>query len=804
MAGQKIGWRAYVDPGLDADTTAFTAAAGINNTTQISAINTLIIQLKVYGIWTKMKALYPMVGGTATSHRFNLKDPRAVAAAFYLDFNGTWTHSSTGAKPDGLTGYANTKMNLFTTLGASSISHSTYVRLNSFKGVFGGVYSPVLMNSWYDSFVFLQSMSNTSVKTWMGNTNGEGLTGTVTALGGMIMGNRYNSTTVFTLKKDASTINTSASFSVRNFPTLPYYIGALNSNGTPGTYDSNEIAFYHIGDGLTDVEAANFYNAVQTYQTTLGRQIGTAITTVSDSSAIAFIAAAGITDATQKVAINTLVTDLKSAGVWTKMKALYPFVGGSATSHKFNLKDPRDLAAAYTITFMGGMTHTSAGAVPNGSNAYAIIPLVPSTNLTNNSQHISFYSMTDRGSVVSAASPEAEIGNLSGGTGIPGTILALNSRAHNSSNANYFLTRLSGGGYGHYGLAPLTDTRGFALLSRTDLNSVNAYWNGSYYGQTAQTFIAHPQTLTMFYVHYSNSYSLKTCSFASIGDGLTNVEVTKLYTAVQKYQTTLGRQIGTPLLSAGQTAGLLDIYPNAAAAYSLRKLMNGYYGAAIRVRRSSDNAEQDIAFDANGGLDTTSLLSFVGSGNGFVTTWYDQSGNGNFLIKATANNQPRIVNAGVLETVGNKPSVRWITIGNVEHLMGMNTELTNVQSVFLNMKYLSGTGITPLLGHTTSYDYHADGSVYLSTSFAGSYVLNGTKYINGVSKTNATFTKTSSNVLISMIHTSASGKVNQISSDRAIGRWFQGNYSEIILYSSDQTTNRVAIESNINSYYSIY
>jgi hypothetical protein len=116
----------------------------------------------------------------------------------------------------------------------------------------------------------------------MGNTSGEGMTGTVTSLGGMIMGNRYNSTTVFSLKKDASTINTSASFSVRNFPTLPYYIGALNNNGTPGTYDSNEIAFYHIGDGLTDVEAANFYNAVQTYQTTLGRQIGTAITTVSD------------------------------------------------------------------------------------------------------------------------------------------------------------------------------------------------------------------------------------------------------------------------------------------------------------------------------------------------------------------------------------------------------------------------------------------------------------------------------------------------------------------------------------------
>jgi len=136
--------------------------------------------------------------------------------------------------------------------------------------------------------------------------------------------------------------------------------------------------------------------------------------------------------------------------------------------------------------------------------------------------------------------------------------------------------------------------------------------------------------------------------------------------------------------------------------------------------------------------------------------------------------------------------------------MGLTTGLTNVRSVFLNMRYLSGSGIVPLLGHTTDYNYHADGAVYLSTNFASSYVLNGTKYINGVSKTNATFTKTSANALITMIHTSASGKVNQISSDRAMGRWFDGNYSEIILYSSDQTANRVGIESNINTYYSIY
>ena len=82
------------------------------------------------------------------------------------------------------------------------------------------------------------------------------------------------------------------------------------------------------------------------------------------------------------------------------------------------------------------------------------------------------------------------------------------------------------------------------------------------------------------------------------------------------------------------TSLLLDSYSGAAAAYSLRKLTSTYTGNAIRVRRSSDNTEQNIGFDAGGNLNTIALLAFVGSGNGFVTTWYDQSGNSKNVINA--------------------------------------------------------------------------------------------------------------------------------------------------------------------------
>lgn len=94
-----------------------------------------------------------------------------------------------------------------------------------------------------------------------------------------------------------------------------------------------------------------------------------------------------------------------------------------------------------------------------------------------------------------------------------------------------------------------------------------------------------------------------------------------------------------------------------AAAYGLRRMRSDYTGPAVRVRRSSDNAEADIGFDGFGRLDTAALLAHCGSSSGFVRTWYDQSGNGRNAVQAAAASQPRIVNAGVVDTAGTAPAV---------------------------------------------------------------------------------------------------------------------------------------------------
>ena len=114
-----------------------------------------------------------------------------------------------------------------------------------------------------------------------------------------------------------------------------------------------------------------------------------------------------------------------------------------------------------------------------------------------------------------------------------------------------------------------------------------------------------------------------------------------------------GYQAFTPLL-------LDTLSAPAFAALSSRKLSAGYSGSAMKVRRSSDNATQNIGF-MNNVLDTAGLASFVGSNSGFVDTFFDQSGNGNNCTQSTGTNQPRVVNLGTNDTQNGNVAPLWIS-----------------------------------------------------------------------------------------------------------------------------------------------
>ena len=263
----RLGWRSPSSGGggstIDADAQAFITAASITDTTQQSAINTLVTQLKTYGIWTKMKALYPFVGGTASSHKWNLKDPRDVDAAFRLVFNGGWTHSSTGALPNGTTAYADTKLNDENTLSLNSAHISTYLRTNS-----DGLYCDMGLGEYTTNDTSIFSKYSNVFYPRVHNIN-NGISNTTSSLG-LFMSNRISSTEVRAFQNNTLKIISNNSTSKFNGN---IFISAMNRPIGTAFYSPREQAFASIGDGLTDTEAANFYTAVQTFQTTLNRQV---------------------------------------------------------------------------------------------------------------------------------------------------------------------------------------------------------------------------------------------------------------------------------------------------------------------------------------------------------------------------------------------------------------------------------------------------------------------------------------------------------------------------------------------------
>ena len=126
---------------------------------------------------------------------------------------------------------------------------------------------------------------------------------------------------------------------------------------------------------------------------------------------------------------------------------------------------------------------------------------------------------------------------------------------------------------------------------------------------------------------------------------LGGVEIKKLY-------------LGANVIFDNTFTPFLNQFPNAALGLSLDLLDSDYTGFCIRVRRSSDNTELDIGF-LNGVLDIASLLDFVGSGNGFVSIWYDQSGEGNNLLQTLASRQPQILSNGSFILENGKPAMEF-------------------------------------------------------------------------------------------------------------------------------------------------
>jgi SPP1 family predicted phage head-tail adaptor len=280
---------------------------------------------------------------------------------------------------------------------------------------------------------------------------------------------------------------------------------------------------------------------------------------------------------------------------------------------------------------------------------------------------------------------------------------------------------------------------------------------------------------------------------------------------------------------------LLDLYPDAAVAYSLRKLRTAYTGSAVRVRRSSDNTEQDIGFVAEE-LDTVSLLAFCGIGNGFVTTWYDQSGNANNATQTTQASQPQIVSSGVIIISNGEPTIdfngtnsyldgHWsslftsttdnfalfnvlkfdvsdtlqIPFGVTDGTMIANGNLSNV----LHAYSINSTSFHRVNGEITNYSTSISSEFGIINDNLLVYQKNGivtNVYNNNILKATQNFTTT----LLGDVPTNTSFFMRFGTNRGYLTHWFNGNMKEFIIYPTSQSINISAINSNINTHYGIY
>lgn len=258
---------------------------------------------------------------------------------------------------------------------------------------------------------------------------------------------------------------------------------------------------------------------------------------------------------------------------------------------------------------------------------------------------------------------------------------------------------------------------------------------------------------------------------------------------------------------------LLDTYTGAAAAYSLRKIRSGYTGFCINVRRSSDDTNMDIGFVSDY-IDTATMKTFVGAGNGVVWTWYDQSTNAN-NAKGSLHGAI-IITAGVVERQNGLVTLRFDPL--IPSYYSINTPITSQSNwgVFIVNKRKSA-------GRNGLFVCNDPGSMFVGQYLDNNFYLDrtvsaGSGFYKFAADATATFIllegHNSSNVISAyknnvayslsaeMAYSPAANIIGYIGDHN--GQVSDANGSEVIIWGTDQTANRSGIASNINSFYTIY
>lgn len=327
----------------------------------------------------------------------------------------------------------------------------------------------------------------------------------------------------------------------------------------------------------------------------------------------------------------------------------------------------------------------------------------------------------------------------------------------------------------------------------------------------------------------SAANSLSLASYSGAGPWMRNNTIENILADATNGTLTAQTNIGDGIFTLGYSSlivetGLdsLGLTPatNSSLALGLRKLRSAYNGAAIRVRRSSDSLEQDIFFTSGAVLDTASLKSFVGSGNGFIRTWYDQSGNNRHATQSTMANQPSIMLNGVINRSGGKPSVRydgvanstgdalWVSIptqgGTANSLFWVQeTSDPNYMPLFHNNNGSNGWMLIAENGNNTSNDIVGGNSAHTASSFW----INGTNAgWNSSTVRNTPFQALNNNrSIVNVLHQQLNWNGSLTIGARRSDNWnYAGDIVEVVITNTTlSNAARVGIELSMANYYGI-
>jgi hypothetical protein len=529
---------------FDPDYSAFISATGITQPTQSAALETLVSDLKSYGLWNKMKAIYPMI--TDKNNRF----------AYSQELNTEWNPVNTVVATNNVTAPDGTLTAERLTETTSSITTYTVTNNGASAYTINGSDNPTLTLERGKTYQF--NISATGHPFFIMTGSGAYTAGGQYDVG--VTGQGTQSGTLTFVVPDAA-------------PSTLAYVCQVHSSmgGTINVINNTDTHYIYqtIADGLvtgseyvasiygrflnrpwiameTNTGAKAWFN-IQTGITGSLTGSNATITAVSGGwYRCALYFTSSVASGPQNIQYNLADANgnLSYAGVagtgsylWGAQfengNVLGPYRATTATGFttgsmldqmKYNLKNTGSFSGSY----FGGLNPGYSGNKPNGVSGYIDTGLNVNTVLTLNSTHLAYYSRTNV--------PGGSIAVEMGVTGTHSTYLLYNYLGIGYSGIN-------GGQSGRPSAA--SPTTGFLVGSRISSTEEKYYTNNI--SQTFTNTSTGKENKNIFLMAFNNvgaqSYSTKECAFATIGDGLTDYEAKALYWIVQKYQTTLGRQV---------------------------------------------------------------------------------------------------------------------------------------------------------------------------------------------------------------------------------------------------------------------